>query len=68
MDPAELEERSKKGLCFKCGDKWNKEHVCKFKHMSLKLCEDSSSEETEEEVQGETKLVVAERVEELQTL
>lgn len=24
LNPAELEERSKKGLCFKCGDKWNR--------------------------------------------
>ncbi|GAU13154.1 hypothetical protein TSUD_112140, partial [Trifolium subterraneum] len=45
LEPAELEERSKKGLCFKCGDKWNREHICKFKHMSLKLCEDTSDEE-----------------------
>lgn len=45
LDPAELEERSKKGLCFKCGDKWNRAHTCKFKHMSLRLCESSSEEE-----------------------
>ncbi|XP_058756529.1 uncharacterized protein LOC131629765 [Vicia villosa] len=45
LNPAELEERSKKGLCFKCGDKWNREHICKFKHMSFKLCEISSEEE-----------------------
>lgn len=45
LDPAELEERSKKGLCFKCGDKWNMDHTCKFKHMSLRLCESSSEEE-----------------------
>ncbi|XP_058740982.1 uncharacterized protein LOC131613320 [Vicia villosa] len=68
LDPAELEERSEKGLCFKCGDKWNREHVCKFKHMSLKLCEDSSGEESEEELLGETQLTVEEKVEELQTL
>ena len=42
LDPAELEERSKKGLCFKCGDKWNRDHTCKFKNMVLKLCEESS--------------------------
>lgn len=47
LNPAELEERSKKGLCFKCGDKWNREHICKFKNMSLKLCENSSDEEEE---------------------
>ncbi|XP_050916371.1 uncharacterized protein LOC127131495 [Lathyrus oleraceus] len=47
LNPAELEERGKKGLCFKCGDKWNREHIRKFKHMSLKLCENSSDEEEE---------------------
>ncbi|MCI23910.1 hypothetical protein A2U01_0045093, partial [Trifolium medium] len=45
LNPAELEERSKKGLCFKCGEKWNRDHTCKFKHMNLRLCEDSSDEE-----------------------
>ena len=49
LNPAELEERSKKGLCFKCGDKWNREHICKFKHMSLRLCEGGSEEEEMEE-------------------
>ncbi|XP_058725716.1 uncharacterized protein LOC131597011 [Vicia villosa] len=68
LNPAELEERSKKGLCFKCGDKWNREHVCKFKHMSLKLCEDSSGEEAEVERLEENQMVVADKVEELQTL
>ncbi|XP_058755088.1 uncharacterized protein LOC131628242 [Vicia villosa] len=68
LDPAELEERSKKGLCFKCGDKWNREHVCKFKHMSLKLCEDSSEEEVEVERLEENHMAVADRVKELQTL
>ncbi|PNX67995.1 hypothetical protein L195_g055926, partial [Trifolium pratense] len=53
LEPAELEERSKKGLCFKCGDKWNREHICKFKHMSLRLCEGSSGEEEVDEVVAE---------------
>ncbi|MCH99640.1 hypothetical protein A2U01_0020654 [Trifolium medium] len=62
LSPSELEERSKKGLCFKSGEKWGKDHMCKFKHMSLRLCEGSSSEEEgewevkeekEEEVRGE---------------
>lgn len=50
LNPAKLEERSKKGLCFKCGNKWNMEHICKFKYMSLKLCEDGSGEEEGEEL------------------
>ncbi|PNX55911.1 hypothetical protein L195_g049544, partial [Trifolium pratense] len=67
LNPAELEERSKKGLCFKCGDKWNREHVCKFKHMQLKLCEASSEEEEGEDWVEEQKEEV-ELVEELKTL
>src|SRR4051812_8679575 len=45
LNPVELEERSKKGLWFKCGDKWSREHIFKFKHMSLKLCENSNEED-----------------------
>lgn len=44
LDTVELKERTKKGLCFKCGDKWNRDHTCKFKHMSLRLCESISEE------------------------
>ncbi|GAU47870.1 hypothetical protein TSUD_404410 [Trifolium subterraneum] len=67
LEPAELEERSKKGLCFKCGDKWNREHICKFKHMSLRLCEGSSDEEVVEEIgRDEEKETVV--MEELKTL
>jgi len=65
--PSELEERSKKGLCFKCGDKWNREHICKFKHMNLRLCEGSSDEEEEEEFVAEVTREEGER-EELKTL
>jgi hypothetical protein len=47
LSSAELEERHKKGLCFKCGDKWGRDHTCKFKQMSLRLCDWSSEEEKE---------------------
>lgn len=63
LNPAELEEKSKKGLCFKCGHKWNREHICKLKHMSLKLCEDSSDEE---EVETGGKGVQTEDLEEIE--
>ncbi|XP_045799541.1 uncharacterized protein LOC123893785 [Trifolium pratense] len=56
LSSAELEDRHKKGLCFKCGDKWGRDHTCKFKHMSLRLCDWSSEEEKEliaEEESGE---------------
>ncbi|MCH90134.1 hypothetical protein A2U01_0011042, partial [Trifolium medium] len=51
LSPSELEDRHKRGLCFKCGEKWGRDHICKFKHMSLRLCEGDSSEEEVEEVQ-----------------
>lgn len=57
LEPAELEERSKKGLCFKCGDKWSKEHVCKFKHLKLMLCEIEEESEEEEKEGGEENVV-----------
>jgi hypothetical protein len=50
LSPAELEDRHKRGLCFKCGEKWGRDHTCKFKHMSLRLCEWNSDEEDNEEV------------------
>lgn len=62
LSQVELEERTKKGLCFKCGDRWGKGHVCKMKHMKLVLYEGESSDE--DEMVGEK----IEVVEELQTL
>lgn len=56
----ELEDSHKKGLCFKCGDKWNRDHVCKFKHMKLMLCEIEEGDEEEElsgEDEGESEVV-----------
>ncbi|CAJ2636573.1 unnamed protein product [Trifolium pratense] len=35
--PSELEERSKKGLCCECGEKWGNDHMCTFKHESEAL-------------------------------
>ena len=32
LTQAELLERSRRGLCFKCGETWGKDHVSKFKH------------------------------------
>ncbi|CAJ1976285.1 unnamed protein product [Sphenostylis stenocarpa] len=33
----ELRELSTKGLCFKCGEKWGHDHVCRLKHFTLEL-------------------------------
>jgi hypothetical protein len=64
LNPAELEDRHEKGLCFKCKEKWSRDHICKLKHMSLWLGEWNSEEEEliideeseeEEETLGELK-------------
>lgn len=39
LSQAKLQERSKKGLCFKCGEKWGPEHSCKMKYYQLLLVE-----------------------------
>lgn len=63
LSQAELRERSKKGLCFKCGEKWGHEHVCKLKHYKFQLVEDS---ESEKEVKWDTTEGEAEEVPVLQ--
>ncbi|CAH9115968.1 unnamed protein product [Cuscuta europaea] len=49
----EYQERSRKGLCFKCGEKWNREHTCKLKHYKMMLVEDSDAEEESERIDPE---------------
>ncbi|CAH9115813.1 unnamed protein product [Cuscuta epithymum] len=63
LSQEEFQERSRKGLCFKCGEKWSKEHNCKLKNYKLMMVEDSDgekehdkdSESSEEEVTMESK-------------
>ncbi|KAJ1434421.1 Retrotransposon gag domain [Sesbania bispinosa] len=45
LTQAELQERSRKGLCFKCGEKWGPEHICKLQHYQLVLVEGQEDEE-----------------------
>lgn len=47
LSQAELRERSRKGLCFKCGETWGRDHVCKLKHYQFVLMEANEEEETE---------------------
>ncbi|CAH9054680.1 unnamed protein product [Cuscuta europaea] len=58
----EYQERSRKGLCFKCGERWNREHTCKLKNYKLILVEDSEGEnepeEPEVEIQEEEETVM----------
>lgn len=48
LTQTELNDRSKRGLCFKCGDKWNREHVCRMKHYQFMLIEAGEEEEEDE--------------------
>jgi len=45
----ELQDRSRRGLCFKCGERWGKDHICKLKNFKLILMEDVGQEEVMEE-------------------
>ncbi|CAH9075070.1 unnamed protein product, partial [Cuscuta epithymum] len=44
LSQEELLERSKKGLCFKCGENWGRGHVCKMKNYTITLVERSEGE------------------------
>ncbi|CAH9073319.1 unnamed protein product [Cuscuta epithymum] len=44
LSQEELLERSKKGLCFKCGENWGRGHVCKMKNYKITLMEQSEGE------------------------
>ncbi|KAG7996275.1 hypothetical protein I3843_01G150700 [Carya illinoinensis] len=52
LSKEEVQERIKKGLCFKCGDKWSKDHKCKAGQAYVLLEDDTS--EVEEDVHVET--------------
>ena len=53
LSQAELRERSRKGLCFKCGETWGRDHVCKLKHFQFVLVETEGGDVTEESDAGE---------------
>lgn len=59
LSPEELRELSKKGLCFKCGEKWRHNHKCKLRHLQLVLVE---SEEAEVEEVEEAEVVLEAKV------
>lgn len=64
LSHAKLREQSRKGLCFKCGETWDHDHVCKLKHYQFVLIEGSqeeasrSSEEEEDKVEPMTNKVL----------
>ena len=47
LSQSKLQERSRKGLCFKYGEKWGADHICKLKHYQLVLMESGEREEEE---------------------
>ena len=51
LSKEEVQERISKGLCFKCGEKWSKEHRCKTGQV-FQIVE-TSEEESEGDVQEE---------------
>ena len=62
LSTKEWADRQRKGLCFKCGERWGPDHVCKLKHYQIYILEDSEATESEEslirqqENQGENEL------------
>lgn len=63
----ELRDLSRKGLCFKCGERWGRDHVCKMKHYRVELIDEDEGSETDEE-EEEVEVVPAETMGELKTL
>ncbi|CAH9137548.1 unnamed protein product, partial [Cuscuta epithymum] len=45
LTQSELQELSRKGLCFKCGEQWGKGHICRMKHFQIMMIDDSEEEE-----------------------
>ncbi|KAL5858374.1 hypothetical protein ACOSQ3_005832 [Xanthoceras sorbifolium] len=61
----EVQERIKKGLCFKCSDKWGRDHKCKIGKVYFVLDSSDSNDhgdERESESNDDGKLRVIERV------
>ena len=45
LSKEEVQERARNGLCFKCGEKWDREHKCKTRQIFL--IESTSDEKSE---------------------
>ena len=45
LSPEELTEREKKGLCFRCGERWGPDHICQMKQYHILLWEEGEEEE-----------------------
>ena len=49
LSQEEVQDRIKKGLCFKCGEKWSKEHKCKASQVFIITKDDEEVEVVEED-------------------
>ena len=61
LTEAELQEKRKKGECFRCEEKWSTSHVCRNKQLRIMLVTDEddvggSEEETEPEIRNTPQL------------
>ncbi|KAJ1397185.1 Retrotransposon gag domain [Sesbania bispinosa] len=52
LTDAEFQEKSRKGLCFRCDEKFGPGHVCKNKQLQVLILEEECIEEEEEESNG----------------
>jgi len=52
LSTEELQEQSRRGLCFKCGERWGQNHICKFRNFNVALLEayDNELEESKNEM------------------
>ncbi|KAJ1413258.1 Retrotransposon gag domain [Sesbania bispinosa] len=57
----EQQEKYKKGLCFRCDEKFGPEHVCKNKQFHMLLLDEGEGEEEEEERVEEDNLEVIDK-------
>lgn len=48
ITPGELQHRREHNLCFKCGEKFGPEHICKDKAIHMLITEDARMGKTEE--------------------
>ena len=45
LSQEEWQERQRRGLCFKCGGHWDRDHVCPMRRMQLILVEEEEEQE-----------------------
>ncbi|CAH9107328.1 unnamed protein product [Cuscuta epithymum] len=50
----ELQERSRRGLCFKCGENWNRGHNCRMKNFKMVPRRQSEGEEGSENASSDS--------------